>query len=92
MARCLNNPALLDNAQGKYIEAEPLVKRALAIFEKALGPEHPDMASRNCERGSDCLFHQIYRASAQDREPCQTIEFAIALGPALENVVHEHAA
>ena len=31
VARCLNNLALLDNAQGKYPEAERLVKRALAI-------------------------------------------------------------
>jgi len=28
-------------AQGRYPEAEPLLKRALAIREKALGPEHP---------------------------------------------------
>ena len=27
-------------AQGRYAEAEPLIKRALAIDEKALGPEH----------------------------------------------------
>ncbi len=31
MTRCLNDPAQLDNAQGKYPESEPLVKRALAI-------------------------------------------------------------
>ena len=31
MTRCLDNPAQRDNAQGKYPEAEPLVKRALAI-------------------------------------------------------------
>jgi tetratricopeptide (TPR) repeat protein len=31
-------------AQGKYSEAEPLHKRALAIREKALGPDHPDVA------------------------------------------------
>ncbi len=31
-------------AQGKYAEAEPLHKRALAIFEKALGPHHPSVA------------------------------------------------
>ncbi len=43
MARCLNNPALHDNAQGKYPEAEPLVKRALAVREKSLGPDHPDL-------------------------------------------------
>ncbi len=37
MTRCLNNPTLHDNAQGKYPEAELLVKRALAIREKSLG-------------------------------------------------------
>ncbi len=31
--------------QGKYAEAEPLHKRALAIREKAFGPNHPDVAS-----------------------------------------------
>lgn len=30
--------------QGKYDEAEPLYVRAIAIVEKALGPEHPDLA------------------------------------------------
>ena len=32
-------------AQGKYDQAEPLFKRSLAIREKALGPEHPDVAT-----------------------------------------------
>ncbi|MEI7934699.1 MAG: tetratricopeptide repeat protein [Chlorobiaceae bacterium] len=27
--------------QGKYAEAEPLFRRALAIKKKALGPDHP---------------------------------------------------
>ncbi|CAN0398781.1 unnamed protein product, partial [Laminaria digitata] len=31
-------------AQGNYAEAGPLYKRSLAIREKALGPEHPDVA------------------------------------------------
>ncbi len=31
-------------AQGRYAEAEPLYKRALAIREKALGPDHPDVS------------------------------------------------
>ncbi len=35
----------LNRAQGKYAEAEPLHKRSLAIREKALGPEHPDVAT-----------------------------------------------
>ena len=32
------------DAQGRYAEAEPLHKRALAIAEKALGAEHPLVA------------------------------------------------
>jgi len=36
------------NARARYAEAEPLLKRALEIREKALGPGHPDVAqSRN---------------------------------------------
>lgn len=44
MARNLNNLALLYYHEGKYAKAEPLFKQALAIDEKALGPEHPDVA------------------------------------------------
>lgn len=29
-----------------YAEAEPLLKRSLAIDEKVLGPDHPDVAQR----------------------------------------------
>ncbi len=35
---------MLYYAQGNYTEAEPLYQRALAIREKALGPEHPQVA------------------------------------------------
>ncbi len=45
MATSLNNLAELYRAQGRYAEAEPLLKRALATFEKALGPEHPHVAT-----------------------------------------------
>ncbi len=31
--------------QGRTAEAEPLLKRSLAIDEKTLGPEHPEMAT-----------------------------------------------
>jgi tetratricopeptide (TPR) repeat protein len=34
----------LDGAS-RFAEAEPLYKRALAILEKALGPDHPDVAT-----------------------------------------------
>jgi CHAT domain-containing protein len=41
----LNNLAYLYQTLGRYAEAEPLHKRALAILEQALGPEHPDVAT-----------------------------------------------
>ena len=44
MAQSLNNLAWLYDTQGKYAEAQPLYNRALAIGEKALGPEHPHVA------------------------------------------------
>ena len=44
MAGSLNNLAWLYAAQGRYAKAEPLYKRALAIVEKALGPDHPNVA------------------------------------------------
>jgi tetratricopeptide (TPR) repeat protein len=37
--------AALYDAQGKYAEAEPLYHRSLAIYEKALGPSHPIVAT-----------------------------------------------
>jgi Tetratricopeptide repeat len=42
MAGSLNNLALVLQAQGALTGAQPLFERALAIREKALGPEHPD--------------------------------------------------
>jgi tetratricopeptide (TPR) repeat protein len=44
VATSLNNLAELYRTQGLYAQAEPLHRRALAIREKALGPEHPDVA------------------------------------------------
>jgi tetratricopeptide (TPR) repeat protein len=43
-AGTLNNLAALYYLQGRYAQAEPLYKRSLAIMEKALGPDHPDVA------------------------------------------------
>ncbi len=45
MAASLGGVAALYHAQGRYAEAEPLYQRSLAIWEKALGPEHPDVAT-----------------------------------------------
>ena len=43
-ANRLNQQAIQFYQQGRYSEAEPLYKRSLAIYEKALGPDHPDVA------------------------------------------------
>jgi tetratricopeptide (TPR) repeat protein len=44
LRRFLTNLANVYRNQGKYSEAEWLLKRALVIREKALGPNHPDIA------------------------------------------------
>ncbi len=43
LAESLNGLAVVYREQGRYTEAEPLLKRALAIREKALGPAHSDV-------------------------------------------------
>ncbi len=45
LATSLNNLAVLYDAQGHYAQAEPFYQRAITIYEKALGPEHPDVAA-----------------------------------------------
>ncbi len=45
-ARLFNELALLSAAKARYAEAEPLFRRALAIGEATLGPNHPKVAIR----------------------------------------------
>ncbi|XPM60929.2 MAG: tetratricopeptide repeat protein [Leptolyngbya sp. IPPAS B-1204] len=44
LATSLNNLALLYESQGRYSEAEPLYLRALEIWERQLGADHPAVA------------------------------------------------
>lgn len=44
-ATCLNNLGLLYNTVANYEKAEPLMRQALVIDEKAFGPEHPNVAT-----------------------------------------------
>lgn len=59
--KCLStiNDSPLPVAQGNYAEAEPLYRRSLAISEKALGPDHPEITSalNNLARA---LKHQVH--------------------------------
>ena len=57
-------------SQRKYAEAEPLFKRSLAIREKALGPEHPDVA-----RSLNYLA-KLYRKMGKAEEASQLEERA----------------
>jgi tetratricopeptide (TPR) repeat protein len=74
----LNQQATQLYNQGRYSEAIPLAQRALAIQEKALGPDHPDVAlSLN-------NLAELYRAQNADAEPLYKRSLAIdetALGP-----------
>ncbi len=58
-ATSLNNLAVLYDDRGKYDQAEPLYQRALAIWEKTLGPEHLDFATA-LENYAE-LLHKIGR-------------------------------
>ncbi|SRR5712692_1303939 len=44
VAKTLDRLAELFYEQGRYAEAEPLLRRALKILENAFGPEHPQVA------------------------------------------------
>ena len=64
-------------AQGRYADAEPLQKRALAIVKKALGPSHPDVAiSLN-------NLAELYKAQGRygNAEPLYKRSLAIARRP-----------
>ena len=70
----------LYHAQGRYADAEPHYQRALAIREKVLGPEHPDVAT------SLNNLAVLYRAQGRyaDAEPRYQRALAIrekVLGP-----------
>jgi len=60
--------------QEKFEEAAPLYKRGIAIIEKALGPEHPDLAtSLNNLAG-------LLQAQGKLREAAAHCERAISIG------------
>jgi tetratricopeptide (TPR) repeat protein len=53
---------LLYHTQGQYAQAEPLFKRSLAIWEKALGPDHPNV-SLSLEN-----IAELYRKTGREQE------------------------
>jgi len=79
-ARLLNQSGYYLNGRAQYVEAEPLYRRALAIRETALGPEHPatatslnNLAALSYNQGRYSEAEPLYRRSLAIRET--------ALGP-----------
>jgi tetratricopeptide (TPR) repeat protein len=73
VAESLNNLAALYHAQGQYAQAEPLYRRSLAIVEKAVGPEHPAVATT--------LGHlaELYHAQGQHAQAEALLMRALAI-------------
>ena len=84
-ALLMNQAGLLLHGMGLYAQAEPLYARALAIREKALGPEHPDVAM---SLNNLAMLHYAQGAYAK-AEPLYARSLAIgekSLGPEHPNV------
>ncbi|GIS80376.1 MAG: hypothetical protein CM1200mP14_19420 [Gammaproteobacteria bacterium] len=76
----LHNLGFIYNAQGRYAEAEPLLRRALIIREAALGPQHLEVALNPEQPG----FHLGVRSRYEEAEPLYERALAIResiLGP-----------
>jgi tetratricopeptide (TPR) repeat protein len=74
VAAALNKRLVELYQAGKFSEAMPLAQRALAIWEKALGPDHPDVAT------SLNNLAKIYRRQGRytDAEPLNRRALAIS--------------
>jgi tetratricopeptide (TPR) repeat protein len=75
MATALHDLAAIYHVQGQYARAEPLYLRALAIREKALGPNHPfvvatlaDLAEMESARGNYGRAAEHYARAVQIRQ------------------------
>jgi len=62
----------LSTSQGKYNEAEPLYRRAIAIDEKALGPDHPGLAT-DLNKLAELLEDQVRNALWKQGESLVTV-------------------
>jgi hypothetical protein len=78
----LSNLAAIHHARGDALAAERLYRRALAIKEQALGPEHPDVALTLHNLG-------VLRSARGDREGAVALSGrALALATATLSEAH----
>ena len=82
----LNQQVIQLDKQGKYAEAIPLAQRTLAITEKVLGPEHPDVAlSLN-------NLAELYQDQGNYKEAEPLFQRALAIKEKVLGPEHPHVA
>ena len=64
MASSLNNLGSVYEKERRYSEAEALYKRALAIWEKVLGPEHRQLAA-SLNNLAECYYRRGHYREAE---------------------------
>ncbi|SEP42902.1 tetratricopeptide repeat protein [Nitrosovibrio sp. Nv6] len=82
----LNAAGLIAHTMGHYARAEPLFHQALAIREKTLGPDHPDVAS------SLHNLAELYRAQGQYEKAEPLFQRALAAREKAFGHDHPHVA
>ena len=82
-ARLMNELGLHSKSKALYAEAEPLMRRALAIDERVLGPDHPDVAIRASTTWRTAAGHEPpgARPSRCMRRALEIDERALRPGP-----------
>jgi hypothetical protein len=63
VAMTLNNLAVLSKSRGRYVEAEAMYRRAIAIFEQLLDASHPKVIS--CRKNFASLMRKMERRAPQ---------------------------
>ena len=82
----LNDVAILSYSKARYAEAEPLLRRSLAIDEKVHGQAHPIVAIRLSN------LAELLRATNRLREAEPLIRRAVAIDEASPNPINPDAA
>lgn len=81
-ARLLNQTAAYLRHRARYTEAEPLYLRAIVIWRKTLGTEHPHLAA--CFNNLGRLYEE--QGKYQEAEPCYQLALALCTRLRAEDV------
>ncbi|MEZ5354768.1 MAG: tetratricopeptide repeat protein [Bryobacteraceae bacterium] len=95
LAAVLNNLGLIRSARSDDAEAEPLLRRAIAIWEERLGPRHPNVArglenlgdlfaAQGKSSGAEKLYRRALAIAAESGSAGLRDEIAAALTRLLE--------